>query len=292
MDPAQRGFRQSAAASGTGRVALSEFKQTVSVWDLDPPRHVATFSTILDFGGARLALSHDGATVVCAAYHREGVAAYSAETGDLLWQRRDIKRPQRISTSPRGQVAYVATEDGRCVVLALDTGEVTRALRGVRWVVESPFSPRFFVDQNCPAVTDETFETLVVVPRTTFAFLDMAFAPHSFAVAESGGPVTCVDLESGRKLWAHDPIGGVHCLALTYCEHLGVFAGVLWPFENGGPKELVIFDGRGSPTVLKNLGESSWDERFCQRGSNLLTSDGSVISLTSGLVTHVLPTPA
>lgn len=285
-------FRQSAAASGARRAAFSEFEQTVSVWDLDPPRHVATFPTILDFGGARLALSHDGATVVCAAYHREGVAAYSAETGELLWQRRDIKRPQRISASTRGQVAYVATDDGLCAVVSLDTGEVTHTLRGVRWIVESPFSRLFFVDQSRPAVTDAKFKTLVAVQRTTFAFLDVAFGPKSFAVAESGGPVTCIDLDSGRKQWTHAPVGGVHCLALTYSEPLAAFAGVLWPFENGGPKELVTFDQRGSPTVLKNLGDSSWDECFCQRGSTLLTSDGSVVSLPSGLVTRLPRPPA
>lgn len=270
---------------------LSQFTQEVSVWDLEPPRHVATFSTILDFGGTRLGLSADGGTVVCAAYHREGVAAYAAGTGELLWQKRDVKRPQRVSLSSSRRLAYVATDDNPCLALSLDDGEVVRRLPGVRWVVESPFAPLRFIDHNRPAVTNEEFEPLVAIPRSTFAFLDVAFGPDTLVVTESGGPVTCFDLTSGRKLWAFVPDNGVHCLAATYCEDIGAFAGVLWPFANGGPKELVAFGDRGSPSTITGLGDSA-DECFCQRGSCLLTSSGSLVSLASGLATALLPLPA
>lgn len=283
-------FRQLAAASGGGRVALCTFERVVSVWNLDPPGHVATFPTILDFGGSRLALSEEGATVVCGAYG-EGVAAYSAETGQLIWQRRDIKRPQRISTSTSRRIVYVAPDDGPCLVLSLDSGEIVDRLRGVRWVVESPFSPHLFLDRRRPAVVGQDLETLIDLPRTTFAFLDVAFGPASVAVTEAGGPVRCIDLASRRELWTFTPSRGIHCLTLAFCPDRRSFVGVLWPFERGGPKELVAFDDSGSRSVLADLGASA-EECFCRRGSILLVSSGSMVHVSSGVVSPLAPTPA
>jgi hypothetical protein len=284
-------IRQVAASTNAARVALAERERTVSIWDVDPARHIATFPTVLDFGGVRIGLSSDGETLVCAAYRREGVAAYSSASGELLWQRRDIKRPQRISMSHRHRAVYVGFDDGPCLALSLDDGIVAQRLRGVRWVVESSFAPLLFLDQHRPVVATPDLKPLFAVHRTTFAFLDVAFGPNHVAVAEAGGPVTCIDIASGRSTWTFAPPNGVHCLCLAYCAQLQAFVGVLWPFVNGGPKKLVVFDQRGGASVIKDLGEP-FEECFCQGGSALLTAQGSLIHVTTGRETPLVDAPA
>jgi hypothetical protein len=80
-------------------------------------------------------------------------------------------------------------------------------------------------------------------------------------------------------------------LALAYCHDRTSFVGVLWPFENGGPRELVAFDASGAPSVLRNLG-ASVEECFCQRGASLLVSNGSLVRLSSCRVSPLAQTPA
>lgn len=253
----------------------------MSVWDLDPIRMVATFDTILDFGGDRIHLSNDGAIVLCAAYHRDGVAAYDCATGCRLWQNRGVKRPQRLSMSRTSRIAYVGVEGGPCLALSLDDGSVAARIRGVRRLEESPFNPLVFLDQHRPVVASHKLKPVFAVPRTTFAFLDVAFGPRQLALSEAGGPVRCVELASGRVAWVHRPPEGVHCLNLAYCGKAEAFVGVLWPFAHGGSKQLVRFNADGSAYVIKDFGGPA-EQCFCQAGASLLTTDGTLIEILSG----------
>jgi hypothetical protein len=52
-----------------------------------------------------------------------------------------------------------------------------------------------------------------------------------------------------------------------------------------------VFDASGSASVIKNLGSSA-EVCFCQGGSVLLTSDGSLVHVASGRVSALVPRPA
>jgi len=78
-------IRQLATSFSGSVIAAGEFERTVHIWDLDTKKHLATFVTILDFGGVRLAITGDDTCCFAAAYHREGVAAYSASAGNEIW---------------------------------------------------------------------------------------------------------------------------------------------------------------------------------------------------------------
>ena len=263
-----------APAAKSARVVVGESKVSVAVWDFDPPARVSSFDTILDFGGDRLAVSDDGQVVLAAAYRRFGLAAYEATDGKPLWQRRDIKRPQRLSVSHARAAVYVGTDASACQVVSLSTGVTIDRLRGVRNVVESPAEPIAFVDRNQPAVVAMSdFRVITPVPRTTFGFLAAAFGEGMFAVAEAGGPVRCFLLEESRLAWSFSPPAGVHCLDLAFHPVLQQFVGVLWPYEHGGDKQLVVFDSHGDPSRGMSIGCPA-ETCFCMGGSTLLTSTG------------------
>ena len=274
--------RHLVAAERAARVALGQFERTVEVWDLRPVRRIAKFETVLDFGGRRLVLSDGGDVLVAAAYHRFGVAAYAADTGMLLWHRRDIKRAQCLSVSHSSSVVYVGVERGPCLALSLDDGTQARQLRGVRAVVESPYDSLVLLDQTRPIVAvGSELECLFPVERTTFAFLATAFSPTHITISEAGGSVRCIALDTGHVAWTYAPPNGVHCLQLAYSEDLIAFVGVLWSFVKGGEKELVVFDGAGGLHNIIRRIKGSAEECFCDGNSGLLTSDRTLINLAS-----------
>lgn len=55
-------------------IAAAEFERAVHLWDLSAEKHVATFPTIMDFGGRRLAVTPDGKNCIAAAYRFQGIA--------------------------------------------------------------------------------------------------------------------------------------------------------------------------------------------------------------------------
>jgi hypothetical protein len=73
--------------------ATAECEHAVEVWSLAERRLMSSFETVLDPGGRRLALlAEDRPIVVAGAYHRHGICAYDALSGDRLWQRKELKR--------------------------------------------------------------------------------------------------------------------------------------------------------------------------------------------------------
>jgi hypothetical protein len=274
--------RQMAAAGVAGRVACGAFERKVDVWQIEPARRLSSFETVLDFGGHRLALSDDGQILVAAAYHDHGVAAYRVETGEALWHRRDIKHAQRLSLSHHSAELYVASDDQPCLVLSLKTGATVAKLRGVRGITESRTGDIAFIDCSRPVVVEGRLRTrLFPVPRTTFAFLAVAFGPRQFVSTESAGAVRCFDVPSGRTAWTFAPSPGVHCLDLAYSSTRAAFVGVVWPYQHGGDSLLVAFDESGAASTVRRLGNAH-ATCFILDGAWLMTSEGRLVDVRSG----------
>jgi hypothetical protein len=120
-------FHHIAPAPGsTDLFATATFEHDVFVWSLRRRERLAVLRTILDFGGRRLCLVPSGRSwlVVAAAYHVHGVCAYHP-TGRVLWERRDLKRAQVVTTfqDDGGRwLLAVGKEDGPLAVLDALTG--------------------------------------------------------------------------------------------------------------------------------------------------------------------------
>ena len=85
-----------------------------------------------------------------------------------------------------------------------------------------------------------TGDVLAKIPRETFATLDTKFAPGYVVISESGGPVRAFEMPSGRMVWRYEPPLGHHVLRLGVVSSSGKIAGVLYPYQQGGPKQLVL----------------------------------------------------
>lgn len=182
-------------------VALGAFERQVEVWNYQSGQRVSAFDTVLSFGGQRLAISKDGDRVLAAAWARYGLACYDAETGKLIWQRRDLKKVQAITLSKDGASAFCGIDSRPCLSIAISNGIEHRSFRGARHRVESSNSEFAVVDRARPEVFGPDGRRRFKIVRTTFAVLAWAICSQSLLLSEAGGPVRCLDLPTGEELW-------------------------------------------------------------------------------------------
>jgi hypothetical protein len=272
---------RNAVASSTGqRVALGAWEHSVVVVDLATGLSSKRLETTFDSGGDRLAISDELNSLIAAAYYKYGLASYCCATGRERWRRKDIQKVQQISLSRDGLSAYCGREGASLAVVDLRNGSTTRMVRGARAMRDSRFESVKFLDTRTPQLVDDDLRRRWSLRRTTFAFLDVCFAPGLVLLSEAGGPVRCIDIEGGEEQWRYTPKEGRHVLHLGYHEAARCLLGVEWPYVEGGAKRLI----RWSPldgTVLDSmiLGQPA-DCCFALRGEVIVLSDGRVVSTT------------
>jgi outer membrane protein assembly factor BamB len=282
------------ATSWSGSViAAAEFERTVYVWDVAGGRHLATFPTIMDYGGTRLALTPDGQHCIAAAYHVEGIAAYDASDGTEVWRRKDLKKTQTLRVSLDGRRVYACFDNRSCQILNRETGKTIKTWAGVRDVWESPYQPVMLFEKRTLLLQSSEERKIARIPAETFAVLCVSFGPGLACVSESGGPLRCLETQTGEERWRFQE-KGQHFLKFAFAEQAQSLVGVCWPYERGGSFRLLRFEPKsGEATVVADLGKAGEFE-YCLRGTRLLSSDGSVIESATGQRVGMLafPVPA
>ena len=280
------------AASRTGRVlAAGEFESRVHLFDLQTSEALSSFDTTLDFGGRRLAISEDGGTVLVGAYYEHGIAAYSADTGEELWRRKDLKKVQHVRFHANEHAVFCGLEVGGCRSLDVGSGKERERLRGVSGAWESPFGPTRLLERRGGYTIESSTRRPVAVPAVGFAVLAVAFSPDLVCVSEASGPVRAFDVGTGVEVWQHAPPVGSHFLRIAYLETEGAFAGVSWAFVFGGTPLLQRFSAEGRAETVGETGPGT-ELEFCLRGGHLITNEGVLVEVSTGTATGVLPFPA
>ena len=279
------------ATSFSGSIlAAGEFEYTVHIWDMNTAERLAAFDTILSPGGTRLAIAGDGKTCIAAAYYVEGVAGYSSPTGVEIWRRKDLKKAQTIRVSLDDRCVYCSFDEAPCQVLNRETGKTIKTWPAVRDVWESPYERLMLAEKRLLVIQTPDEESVTTIARETFAVLSVAFGPGLVCVSESGGALRCLRTTTGEEVW-HAAQDGQHFLEVSYAEEVKAFVGVRWPYERGGSHRLLHFRPEsGAASEVADLGPKG-NFSFCQRGSHLVSSDGSVFHSVTGRRVVVLPFP-
>lgn len=269
-------------------IATAEFEHKVYIWNLQSGKKICEFQSILDFGGMRLAISEDGTFCAAGAYHIHGIAMYKASNGELIWQRKDLKKIQYLQFGLYHKDTLLAFFDEKpCHILDIRNGNTLKTLRGIRNIKESPFNKIQMLDKSLGLeIFDfEKQQRIAKIPRLTFAILDSVFTEESIVISESGGPVSSYSTNDGKLMWRYAPKEGNHILRLAYCEETNEILGVNWSYEKGGSKTLLSFDkNRGKINRQFLIKNCPAETEFALKGSRLITSGGEVISTTNGKV--------
>ncbi|MFZ4508990.1 MAG: WD40 repeat domain-containing protein [Fimbriimonas sp.] len=240
----------------------------VTVWDLADMRPMRSFEAPIDLGGRRLALSPDGAACFAGTYYQYGLAAYEVATGQLIWQRRDLKKVQVLQLSPDGSRLY-AELDGRALTeLDAATGETKNTLRGVKEIRESPFANIQLRAARRLEVRTTNGEKLLSFPRENFAVLDATFSETMLLTSEAAGELRCFNLDTGAEAWRY-ALADSHALRVGYHEERGLFSAVVYRYNSDGKTWLVRFAMDGSPSEPEEL-PPSWLYGYAKRGSRLV----------------------
>ena len=278
-------------------VILAAPEHDVEIWNVATLQRIAAFRTNFDIGGRRLALSDQAGILVAAAYTRYGIAGYAMTTGELLWQRRDIKSSQRISLSPDGSIVYCGLERGPCAVLDVHTGETLQRLRGVQAVADSPFEPvSLHETMDLPELVGGSEPLYVKLAREQpgdklhpTLILDTAFAPGKVFTTQLGGSVRCfttLDLPYLRagELWRYTPSEPKrHVLRLAYRPSDDRLVGSEWAYgDKNAPDKVLTWNIHSGEVVRSLLLHRDPDRDFCQASRVFVGSDRSVISTLDG----------
>jgi hypothetical protein len=270
--------------------ATGEWERAVDVWSTSERSRVSSFETILDPGGRRLAaLGEDRPVVVAGAYNRYGVRGYDAATGQVLWQRTDLKRVQSLDPLPERRVA-AGFDDRSLHVLDGDTGETLVKIRAIE---------QFYARSDRPIAIGvghsgsgwfglydlENFKRLWK-EESSFTILHAALGADSVSVAEVGGAVRCLDYD-GIERWRWSPPAGEHVERLAWNSSGAFFCGVLHPYETKrSPAALITFDDHGDIAAANQIADAM-EYEFTADGEALVLSTLDAERYSEGVVLSV-----
>ncbi|MBN8733362.1 MAG: PQQ-binding-like beta-propeller repeat protein [Acidobacteria bacterium] len=272
-----------AAAQRVPRIAAATPKRTVQIWDLTASQRISQFETVFYFGGRRIALSPDGDRCAAAEWNKGrhgGVACYDAVTGNVLWQRSDIRHTQAVRFSASGEHVYCRLNEGPLQQLNAATGETTQKFRGAFGITDSPYSTDRLLEKSAGFLVQAARE--FVIPRESFAPLDAAFSPDALCLSEGGGPVRCFDCHTAHERWRYQPPPGCHITRLVYRPADGNFYGVELRYQEASSHHLIRCHAHtGQPETVRLLPSPS-NMAFVPAGDLVLDTQGEMFDLATG----------
>lgn len=289
MDEKRKQFRHVATTFDGNAIAFGEFERAVHVYDLTTDACVSKFGSNLDFGGRRLAIAPNGSICAIASYNDNSLTLIDLH-GDHLWQRGDVDEVQRVRFSLDGNTLFCCHHRGIVSQFDVRSGETTRFnwfkknLYGAEDVFESPYDKYMVVDriEGDIQITNLRLKRIGTLKRKTFAVLDYAFAPEFICISESGGPMTCYHLQTGKEVWELRFPDGIHALDVGYNEETKHFSAVTWPYKNGGPFTLLAIARHNGDIVTETGLPDAADFGFVKRGTRLVLTTGAILSTATG----------
>ena len=268
---------------GLDLFAASHHESIVAVWSFAARRKVGEFNTTLDFGGCRLTMISCASSIshsVFTGSWRNGLSAYAANDGDVLWQRTDFRRIQQVCDLSDGDMPLIGVglDSGPYHIVRASTGVDHLKLPGVRSVYASLFDPLYLLLDNKKHVHLSTLQGAPIWKKAlgSFAMLHAAFSPKQVAFSEADGAVSCFDFY-GAKQWEFLPEADHHILRLVWASTFQKWLAIDWNFRHGGSKHLFEIDAEGRVRELMSIGDCQQAE-FSQDGAYLVTSAGEIIA--------------
>lgn len=260
--------------------ATGEFKDHVNVWSIQQRRRVQELSTILDFGGLRLAMTSQVCPKIIAGSWKKGVAAYDCQNGQVLWSRADLRTVQEIRDFSDLQSSRIGIglDRGPYHILMAENGSTHSETANVRQLYKSDFAPLYLMVTTKRMIhlsSEMRLPSIWKRSLASFGVLDAAFSQQQVVYAEAGGLVYCIDFY-GSEIWRFSPDPHHHVMRVVWDSDFERWLAVDWNV-NGGPKRLIEIDKEGAACILGHLGEC-WATEFYRSGQLVITSSGQIIS--------------
>lgn len=265
------------------RFAVAEWEKKIQVWDVENGL-IAKFSTDIVSGMTNaLSISGDGKQLAVAGYDHKTVTLYNTANGEIIWQRKDIKKPSTaIILNHYPDLIYIDTENQGAFFLDKKNGATIEKLKGVEFIRENPYS---YLDQfeksSTSVITDRKHrKTIKSFNHKSFAMLDACFTNDKIVCSYSGNPIEAISLNNIETLWTTRVVG--HFLEVEYSNELDKILGIRWEYENGGPKYLSYINVETGQVEKEIILGQPIEIKFLKQGSLTLTSQGKLYSTLTG----------
>lgn len=272
-------IRQLATSHSGDLFCAAEFEKTVHIYSLKDYEKVTTLDTKLDFGGKRLAVSSDDQLCAIAAYRRYGITMYHLPDGEVLWNRKDLKKAQVLRFHPSKDILIVSITYGPTVFVDAKTGETIKVFKKHEDVWASPFEDTYlFENQKTYTITVSNGKQFII-RRDTFNIQDVSFSKDITFVSEGMGPLNAISNTTGKILWKNSIEDG-QFIRIGFNEEKKVLFAVFRSSKNA-EKTLYAFDGESGEIINKLKLESDATETdFAKNNSLLICSNGSIYDLS------------
>ena len=127
-----------------------------------------------------ISISSDGRQLAIAGYDNKSVKLYDTDTGGVIWQRKDIKKPSTvIILNHYSDLVYIDTENQGAFFLDRKSGEIIEKLRSIEFIRENPYSALDqFEKSSTSSITNRSDRsTIKSFTHKSFAMLDACFSP-------------------------------------------------------------------------------------------------------------------
>ncbi len=263
--------------------AVAEWDKNIQIWDVKNGL-VSKFSTDIVSGMSKaISISEDGKQLAIAGYNKKTVTLFNADNGDILWQRKDIKKPSTaMILNHNPNLIFIDTENQGAFFLDKKTGETVEKLKGVLFLKENPYSKldQYVKSSTSTIVNRIDQKTIKSFTHKSFALLDSCFSTNKIICSYAGNVIEAISLDTFETIWSTKVLG--HFLEIEFSKELNKILGIRWDFEKGGPKYLCFIDiEKGNVEKEINLEEPIKIE-FLKQGSLILTSQGKLYSAFTG----------
>jgi outer membrane protein assembly factor BamB len=279
------------ASEGDATLAVIDIQGRVYLWDLKTETKISEFQSFWDMGGRRLAISKDGVLCAVGAYNRYGITVHEASNGNVLWQKKSLKKIQRLQFSQHRDALLAEIDLRSFHIINSRNGEVIETLPGVQGLYESPFGDVVLIERKSKElklVESKFRREIAKLPRTSFAVIDALFTENSISVWESGDypkirpSVSCYSVRDGSLIWRYTTPNDFNPTQMGYCRDKEELLVV----KNGNT--LVAFDGRDGNMLRQIPINDAARVAFASDGTRLVTWTGRVLDTRTGEVVSTL----
>ncbi|MFN3301144.1 MAG: YncE family protein, partial [Sediminibacterium sp.] len=269
------------------RIALAEFENLVQIFDLNTLQVISEFNSVLSYGGKRIAIDEQGEICVCGAWQRHGICGYNSNSGELIWQRKDLKRVQHLQNLRSNQQLLFANFEGSSSrIIDFRTGIDIDKIPNIINYYECKYQSIDIYDRSLSIdIIDRISKKRIAkLDRKSFGTLDLTFNFDSLCISESAGPLSCYDLNNGKLKWRI--YGGIdgHYLRICYNEHLNMFVGITWPYANGGDKKIMYINTNTGAVENEVNIKQPVETEFAMDGKFLITSNRQIIDIDNLII--------
>lgn len=246
-----------------------------------------------DYGGNRLAILQDGSGFAAAAFESYGVSFHRADTGERVWNRRDLKRCQTVAFLNGDQWLFCELEGRSSLLLDPTTGENLLVLPRIHAWFWCPFTSRSLQHRagGYYWLLRESLAMLAKIPMTSFGLLDVAFSPSIVCVSEACQSVRAFESATGQLLWELPKRTGVHATQIVYSPKSNEFVAVMFPYETALDSRLTRIDPVTGAVIGAYEIPRTTSVGFASAGTRFVGSRGEVRAVIDGELIGTVPIP-